>query len=413
MRLLTIFLLILLALTIQASSHDVVDQLHKQAYELLDVDLDSAMKIAEQSLKLSEKEDYQWGIANSYYIKGYIHRQQNKLAMAQLMYLKAINIFNHLGGKKAAKTYLDVLLNSGSIFRKYYKYDEAIEFYNKGLELADIWIMEKQKLKLLINKSSALQDKGELDNSLEVLKEAVGLAYQLEDSSRLIKCWNLIGLVHKDSQFYEMAREYYHYILSSPSASEKDKAAAYHNIAVTFNEENQFDTSREYFEMALGLKRSIDEPQLLFSTLYELTNWHMTNNDTVNAMSYALEAEQFYPELEKLPEVFSIYHFLHLIFRNQNDFDKANNYSIKYYEESQTFYTKIKEIMRAKDELEMDLILAGFETEQKAEAQQKISRQKVLTLSILLAVAGMLLVYIYIKRHFFRRELTQVIKSIQ
>ncbi|MCP4459431.1 MAG: tetratricopeptide repeat protein [Cytophagales bacterium] len=413
MRLLTIFLLILLALTIQASSRDVVDQLHKQAYELLDVDLDSAMKIAEQSLKLSEKEDYQWGIANSYYIKGYIFKQQNILAKAFLMYLKSSEVLHKLDDERAAKTHTSVLLNSGAILRKYSQYEAAIEFYDKGLKVANDWDFVKQQLKLQYNKASSLRKKGELQTAMELLKETASLAHSLEDHGQLLKCFNLLGLIHKDNGFFTEAREYYQYILESPHGSPKDRALAYHNLAIAYNDENQSDTSKAYFEKALKLKRTFDHPEVLFITLHDLAKWHLKFGDIDQADKYAVEAESLYSSLSAEPKYFDIFHVLDTLSHVRTSYDQSQLFGARYYQESQTFMSHQEEILRQLKSFQIDLIIARHEAElQKAEAQQEISRLKILILSILLALAGVLLVYIYIKRYIIREELTKVIKSL-
>ncbi len=412
MRVLTIFFIFLLILPVfyaRASADPEVDTLHRQAYELFGTDMGSAMTVADRSLELAEKAGYQWGIANSYYIKGYIHRKHNDLTKALLMYLKASASLENLTDERSVKMHADVLLNSGSIFRKYYKYDEAIEFYDKGLELATAWDFPGRRSKFLYNKASTLHDKGDLTVALEVLKEASTLADQLEDIDLLMDCFNLFGLIHKDSEFYEVAREYYQYILGSPDASGKDKAIAYHNMAITYDEENKVDESKSYFDKALELECSMDQPEVLFVTLYDIAEWHLKQGDIPEVEKYALEAESLYPSLMRHPETFKVFHLLGAVHIDLNDLEKVRFYSNRYYDESMAFHAKVQEIMQAKARFEMDLVLAGFHLEQKALEQQATDRKIMTGLGIAIAVSLIIALVIYVRQRLFKRGLKKIV----
>ncbi len=412
MRVLTIFFIFLLILPVfyaRASADPEVDALHRQAYELFGTDMGSAMTVADRSLELAEKAGYQWGIANSYYIKGHIHRKHNDLTKALLMYLKASAILENLADERSVKTYTDVLLNSGSIFRKYYKYDEAIEFYDKGLELATAWDFPGRRSKFLYNKASNLHDKGDLSDALEALKQATQLADRLGDNARLIKCFNLFGLIHTDNEFYDAAREYYQYILSDPNATDKDKAMSLHNLALTYYEENKPEVARMYFERALKLKRQLNNPQFLFNTLHGLAEWHFKKNDLQKAGSYAMECEKLFPSLVGEPETFEIFHLLGAVHIDLNDLEKVRFYFNRYREESLAFHAKVQEVMRAKARFEMDLILAGFHLEQKALEQQAADRKIMTGLGIAIAVSLIIALVIYVRQRLFKRGLKKIV----
>jgi len=406
MKILTILLILSSALDINASStKKKVDELHERARQLQHTHLDSVMILADSSLILAKKKGYQFGIAKSYYIKGVVYRKQKNLSKAFLMYLKASVILDKLQDEKSVKTYLDVLLGSGAILVRYYKYDEAIELYNKGLELASKKSFEIRKQKLLYNKSYAFWKKGNLPNALDNLKETVQLAYKLGDSSRVLKCFNLFGLINKDNQFHETAREYYEYILASPRASDRDKAAAYHNIAVTFNEENQLDISKEYFDKALVLKRTINDSQFLFNTLHNLAERHLKNDEIQKSLTYALECENIYPSLFAQPETFGIFTLLYRINYNSNAFKKANIHAEIYFEESQSFIEYQDDIMRQLKSFQMDLIMAGFELEQRAEKQKATFYLIIKILSGLIGICLLIIGYLRYRKYRTRIEI--------
>lgn len=249
MRILTL-LSFLVVVNANASTKRNIDQLHDHVYTLFKADLDSAMDLAMESLELSIDEDYRWGIGNSHFIIGYIHRKNNNLTKAFYSYLKASTALDELNDEKSIKTKISILINCGSILRKYYKYHEAVEIYDRGLNLAGV-DHPSLRLDLHYNKAHALQKKGHLDSAIVSLNEAVSLAQILKNQDQLNKCKNLLGLIHFNNKDYQAARVYYNQILSSPFSTKKSLAQANHNMAISYVEENNPDMALIYFEKAL------------------------------------------------------------------------------------------------------------------------------------------------------------------
>lgn len=373
MRFTAITLLILTVHFSNATSKSGIESLHKQAYALLDTNLGAAMVLTDSSLQLAKEADLAWEEANSYYLKGYIYEQQQALPKALFMYLNATSILDLLKEEKSIKTHLDILINVGIILRKYSKYDESIKLYDKGLALYHFYEINSpyKHLKLLYNKAFCLRRQGKTQEALEALKETVSLANKYENDGMLLKSFNLLGLIHEDGKHFTEAREYFHYILDNEKASMKDKAMAYQNISLTYQEEGNKEEAKRYLDQALIAKREINNPSLLFTTLSDLAEWHLNQNDLVSAQVYANEAENLYPLLFSEPEVFDIFFIKGNIYGARGDFETAKGYSDQAYKESNLFIEEQKEVIEQLRQFQMDLVLAGFEAEQQINEEQR------------------------------------------
>lgn len=386
-----------------------VNQLHQKSYDLLESNLDSALLITDQSLKWSENIDYAWGIANSYYIKAYIYDEKNELDKAFLYYLKAENQLKNEDGEKFIKTRIDVILNIGSILRRNSKFTEAIEFYDRGLELTKNELFKKRRANLCFNIASVYQDLDDLNSASKYLSEAALIADAIEYNWLLLKIWNLQGLVFKDQEDYNSSREFYKKIIDS-STSNDIVGKAYHNLAVTHIEENNYSEADNCLKKALAIKKEVGREESLFRTLKELAALKMIEKDWKEAKIYALEAENLYKNIESKPESFEIYHMLDAIFFAGNSYDKAQLYSIKYAEESLQFFDQQSELIALKNAFKSDLILAAFQQEQVSQ-KQKILLFK--WIYAILFVSLLIITTLHIRKNIMKKTIKEAVTVLE
>lgn len=388
MRQLLITLSLSLSFVAKASDNSQITHLHDQAYSLLSSDLDSAMLIADSSLSLAIDANLHWEIANSYYIKAYILDEQNKLSQALYMYLKASDALSNISADTDPKISANILLNSGIILGKYYHYDEAIKYYDQGLEQTDS-TPSYQRLKLLYGKAYHLRRQGEYISALEVLKEASNLAIDLERPSFLLKCYNLLGLLHRENNFLEEAKSYFDHILADPQSSIKNKGLAYNNLALLHYDAGDIDLSKYYFDKAIFYTEQLNDKKPLFNSYQGLCASHLEINDLIAAEKFALKCEELYPSLTNDPETYSVFFYLDTINYLKNEINKSQFYSSKYRQASLQFIEDREDIIKQSKKFQMSLLISGFEAEQKANDQRKKS-----TLYQWLAISGVFLIIV-------------------
>ncbi|GAB4245127.1 MAG: hypothetical protein Tsb0034_23600 [Ekhidna sp.] len=379
-----------------------VDQLHSKCYELFDVSYDSVLFVANEALKLSEKSGYSWGIANSYYIKAYVYDEQGDFSKALLMYLNASSNIGELEDERSLKTSMDIALNIGSILRKHYKYNEAIDFYDDALSKADVNHFPSKRLKLLYNKASVLQDKKDLPYAIETLNEAVQVSKMIEDDRMMLKCWNLLGLVFKDNGDYSSAKYHYQKIIASPEAVKKAIALAFHNIGIVANNEKKYDSAIIAFSKAEALEKEIDHKEFLFMTLLETSKTYLKKNKPDKALHYSEECEKLYGHVTRFPETFGVFHLLDSLNHLEGDFDASRKYSDQFHKESIAFFGRQKEIIKLKDQFQIDLLIAGFYKEQEVKRRNSIFQR---TIVVLLLIGFVTSLFFYLRHWIWRNDL--------
>ena len=372
-----------------------VDTCHKQMRSIMFQHPDSALAMADKALVKAESADYTWGIANSYYFKGYILEEiQNKSVAGLLMYLKAGHILENELDERSIKTYTSLMLNAGSILHLHGKNDEAIELYEKALKKANLYNMENQAVKLLFNVAFASLDKGDLSRAVEVIQSTIELAERLEDWKLYNDSWNLLGMILKDDQKNREAENCFLKIVNNPNASPTIKANAYNNLGDLYFSDNKLDKSETAYLQANQFETI---PEIKFDSYLGLTNVYQQTGDLASALKYAGDAVVVYDSVVPEDRYLQVFNTMRQLHQERGEQQLANTYSARYFEETQKFFQSQKELIKIKNEFQVDLLLAGYYSEMEFEAaEEKFSQTIVFSITLLLAVV--LLIHLFYKR---------------
>lgn len=391
-----------------------VDSLQHQCYQLLEVDPDGALAYADSSIMLAQEENYIWAEANGYYISGYVYRHKNDLNKAFYMYLRAVYLLEPQDDEQSAKLYTSILLNSGGILRQNFQYNEAVAFYDKGIEIARYWNFQSQLQKLLYNKASALQENKQYPEALSALDESLRLAESLRHYEMGLKCQNLFGLIHLDQKEFEGARDYFNAILNHPHSTTYDKARALHNMALTFKSAHA-DSTKLYLEKALSVKQELENPELLYRTLYELAEWDFRQERFEQMNLWGEQAMALYPKLIKHPDYFQIFYLMGKATLRLEDYGRSDELITHYHDESMIFYEQQQDIIKQLKGFQTDLIQAGFTLEWKAKIQQREFNGRMLIaggaiLLVLISLSFVGLRFIRFRNHTRKKEAYRIKK---
>ena len=356
---------------------------------------DSALAMADRALVKAESADYTWGIANSYYFKGYILEEiQNKSVAGLLMYLKAGHILENELDERSVETYTSLMLNAGSILHLHGKNDEAIELYEKALKKANLYNMENQEVKLLFNVAFASLDKGDLPKAIEVIRSAIELSEELEDWKLYNESWNLLGMILKEGQKNGEAESCFLKIVNNPNASPKIKANAYNNLGDLYYSLKNYNTSETVYLQADQFQTI---PEIKLDSYLGLTNVYQQTGDLASALKYAGEAVVVYDSVVPEDRYLQIFNTMRQLHQDRGEQQLANSYSKRYFEETQKFFQSQKELIKIKNEFQVDLLLAGFYTEIEIEATEE-KYSNVLVFGITIFIAAILLVHLAYRR---------------
>ncbi|MCP4458594.1 MAG: tetratricopeptide repeat protein [Cytophagales bacterium] len=299
-------------------------------------------------------------LALAFYQKGVLQSKKGKDIGAINNYDSALV---HLHQADTTDNYLLSALwrNQGAILHNYKLYKEAVMLYEKALEPSYEY-STKRGISTNYNIGLAMIQYDP--------EKALRLFFKLQDqakgdSKRQARIYNQLGLFQKHIKQYDKAVIYFKKGLKL-GVSGRTKADLLQNISDVYYHLEDYLNQERFLLQTLQIPESNR-----FIALMDLGECYLLQGRHQEARTILLEAEEIYDE-----------------------------------QPLKLDYIKMMKTLAMKN------MLVAVEAEQQAQDQQKISGQKIFTLSILLAVAGVLLVYIYIKRHFIRRKLTTIINSL-
>ncbi|MEQ8580113.1 MAG: tetratricopeptide repeat protein [Balneola sp.] len=363
-----------------------VDLIHEQVYEIMESYPDSALVLCDKAIKIGEQLGYDWGIANSYYIKGYIHEEVlNKGVTGLLHYLKAAHILENDNDPKAVKTYSSLMLNAGSILRIHGKYELAIEQYLKAIDKCSEYDLGNQELKLNYNLAYAYMDNGDLLNAKEVMKKTASLAMIAGNNKLYHDGYNMLGIIHMQMGDLERAKEYFEFIVQLSDASSKIKADALNNLGEMAYHAADYGLALQYYSKAKEISKDVDHSRLKFSTNLGLTKAYYKAHQFQEGISSGLDGIRYIEVITPEHDHLEIYYVMSMIYSDIGNLEKENEYKNTYYRASKQFFKDQEELIKVKEEFQIDLLLAGLQSEFERESiDEKYQKYVIISVTSLL-----------------------------
>lgn len=166
--------------------------------------------------------------------------------------------------------------NLGFISNEQGLYDQAIDFYEKGAEVAYQNRFYKEYVYCLNGIAIIHWERKEYPKALAILKKNLALQLRVQSEKDIAPTYNNIGVINNQYKQYDTAL---FYLLKAKAIREKfgeeDKnIATLNNIGIAFLGKNQLDTALHYSLQSLALaqkyfqKRRIKEATLTISEIY-------------------------------------------------------------------------------------------------------------------------------------------------
>lgn len=157
------------------------------------------------------------------------------------------------------KTTAKMLMYIGIAYDFKGMYDSSFKKYDQGLNVAEVNNLDEIRGDLLNNYSITLAIVGEMGASVDCALKALSIFEKSADSTRLAKIYNNLGLRYSEMGFKESALDYY---LKATAINERwgDTARLvynYGNIGLLYYDLNDFDPALEYLSKSLNLQDTV------------------------------------------------------------------------------------------------------------------------------------------------------------
>ncbi len=358
-----VFLPILLSfLLITQSEGGTFEHYKEKSYSFFDVNWDSAYFYALKAHDAAISDGNDYGIAQSLFMMADVDDIRRNYDKAIPVYLLALDKFSGLPGhSKSDKKRAQILHNIGRVYYLHHKYDDAISFYEQGVEICSNSDLLNLRLDILQNIAVTYKKKGDLAKSAEIQFERLTL-FKKDDKHRLSNAYNHLGLVYIKLNEQEQALTYFDKILQLEQDHKfsRNRAMAYHNIANVHMSQNQLKKSEEYFELAIQENLGLKNKKGLFKNYLDITQLYMDMDEISKAEVAANHAINLKDEVLMDIENNKIYHFLSEVYFIQNKPEIAKQYFDTYVANMEELYGYQKNLAAQGDRYKIDLIASTY-----------------------------------------------------
>ena len=177
----------------------------------VDHEMEEAKSYAFKAYQMAKDYDYEWGVTKALFVMAYLHEQDTEYEKALPFYYQALEQYDDYDSYKAILDKSKVLFNLGCIMMANDKYQEAIKFYDKGIQYAQEQELTQMLLDNLHNKIIVCTDAGLYDLAMETI-EFKNTLIDVSNIAEKLKTRNELGLLYEEMGETEKAKSEYHFI---------------------------------------------------------------------------------------------------------------------------------------------------------------------------------------------------------
>lgn len=405
--------LLLLASFMPLQNREDIDQARFTAYDYLDQDqFDSAVLMMDHAITESERLHYSYGTAKSIFVKSYLYRVDNQLGKSFELNLKALKILELSDDERTPETLAQIYSNTGEILINHFMYEEAVKYFDKGLEISYKHDLMEQVEILSYNRGFALKRAQAYELASKDFEVSLKISEEIDDEWVFLNSHNMLGKVAVEFQRYEKARQHFEKIINHTFKQESDNeylGMAYENIGKTFYLEKRIDDARSAYQKALSHDSSLNDSTQLFNTQLALVELHLSINNLDQAWHYGNLAIESYSHTILSPDNYRLFDLLTSIAFERNEFELAQSFYNKYVEENEAFIQAQKETLELSEQYKMEMLTANFFKD--IEKQEQLAQLNQI-IYLLLGLGLISFVFFRAKKYLLKRSLEQAFREV-
>ncbi len=180
------------------------------------------------------------------------------------------------------------LNNIGLLYRDIGNYPKALEYYQRGLLLAEEINSLTDISNLLNNIGIVYIDTDEKEKAAKYLTKSFKIAIKLGDSSGVASSYNNMGIIYMTQKKYDIAFEYHKkaFELRKKLGDKFGESASLMNIGLYYQNIKQYTKAEQYFINGLKTGQSIDNQKTIASGYSYLGALYLEKKDKPNALKY-------------------------------------------------------------------------------------------------------------------------------
>jgi len=360
-----LFLLILYTVPNNKNIQDNFDQLIKESGSYyMNHDFENAILIADNAYTLALSNGYKWGKIKAQFVLAFLHEKNDEYEKALPYYLDLIDRYDDFDSNTAHKDHCKLFLNLGNIMMSNSKYNDAIEFYNKGISVAELNKQESLVYDLLNNKIIALRKAKKYNQAITTYKVKNNLLSP-DEKEEILRNNNQLGNIYIDQGKLNQARKQFEKTLtlesSKPTALFSGKA--YINTANTFFIEENLTQAEYLYNKALTLVEEANAFEDKFLIHQSLTKLFIKSDNPYIAMQHAYIAQENFIYSKKTIEDIEIFSLISDIHFNLNQIEKGKEYAKEHARQLSMLIERQQKLTEIGNQFKIDYITTSYYAE--------------------------------------------------
>ena len=267
-----------------------IDALNHEAWKIHITQPKLGLELSNQAKELSEKNNYQKGLAYAIRNMGVSNRYLSNLETALSLSVQALDMFVQLAEKNGeAQAYISI----GAIYYYMGDYERSLDYFLKGL-LQNEKIGNKEAQAYALNGAGYIYSTlGDNKKGIEFLQRALTLSKEVSVSQDLQpRVLESMATVYLNDEQMDKAYETYLECLqlSEQSSQKVMKGDALFGIGHLFLRQNRLNDSKKYFLQSLSNSREIGYKVGEADCLLHLGKLSFLQEDSEHAKEYMLES---------------------------------------------------------------------------------------------------------------------------
>ncbi|WP_299497966.1 tetratricopeptide repeat-containing sensor histidine kinase [Mucilaginibacter sp.] len=344
-----------------------ISRINKLADEFFKSNPDSTYYYGNLEIKLSEKINYQMGIADGTNQLAVVNTFHGNYATAAKNYKLALNIYQKINNIRGiSKCYIGL----GRIQNYLGNYDNAINLYNKALVLSKKG--NAADLSECYNLLGITYDnKGDFSKALDYYFKSLTIDIRLKNNLSAANKYSNIGTIMQQLELYPKALGYYNHALRLCEQLDNQQgiSTACRNIGETLIAQKDYKSAIGYLNRASKIFNKLNDYEGTSLIYYNLGLYNYYTHHTNSAIHYLKFSLKTAKQNKIKYNRANTYVGLAQVYNAEKDYQQAYNYAVK----GQIIATRLKSLSVMTDAaLQASEALAGLKRFKQAYRQHKL-----------------------------------------
>lgn len=365
--------------------------------------------------EIASELDHQYYKAQMLHLKGLAYYFLGEYDEATQHWNESLSYFNdfteeeYYGESRIRMMHSFLLLNMGVVSKIRGDYTDALDYYQKSLEIRKTTGYDQGVASCYVNIGNVYVENKNDEKALSYFEQAQEIYNETNSIFGQASVLNNIALIYKREKNLELAKQYFEQSLERYKEIDMQKniSQLYINLGLLYKDFDDCDQALDYFSLALIIKKEISD-RLGVGWCYQyIGECYVHNKQFSEALDYYHRALEIMEELKVAKNQLACYEGLAGVYAAMGNFEAAYEYKVNFTQLNDTVFSQDltrhlaeQEARFASAEKEQELELKDLEIAQKSAVIEKNQIQMwALIVGFLLVVA---IAIIFIQR--FRIE---------